>query len=85
MVILALVVLGAFAVGYKADYSSFSKAPKATQSATGYNELTSAFPAGVLSPTTVYIESTTKLTLPELSRCQLNLSPPKAYHLSHQP
>jgi putative drug exporter of the RND superfamily len=77
LVILALVILSAFAFSYKADYSSFSKAPKDTQSATGYNELTSAFPAGVLSPTTVYIQSTAKLTLSELSPLSAKLKSAK--------
>jgi RND superfamily putative drug exporter len=66
-VVLVLVVLSSFALGYKPDFSSFSEPPKDTQSATGYNELVSAFPAGVLDPTEVYVDSSTQLTASELT------------------
>jgi RND superfamily putative drug exporter len=66
-VVLVLLVLSSFALGYKPDFSSFSEPPKDTQSATGYNELISAFPAGVLDPTEVYIESSARLTPSELT------------------
>jgi RND superfamily putative drug exporter len=62
LVITVLVILSAFALGYKPDFSSFSQPPKNTVSATGYNALTSAFPAGVLDPTQVYISSSNRLT-----------------------
>lgn len=67
VVMLGLVVLSSFALGYKPDFSSFSQPPKGTASATGYNELVSAFPAGVLEPTEVYVSSTSKLTPSDLS------------------
>jgi RND superfamily putative drug exporter len=53
--VVALLILSTFALGYKADFSSFSQPPKGTVSATGYNALVSAFPAGVLDPTEVYV------------------------------
>jgi RND superfamily putative drug exporter len=62
IVVVGLVILASFAIGYKADFSSFSEPPKNTASATGYNELISAFPPGVLDPTDVYISSTTKIS-----------------------
>ena len=65
VVILVLLILSIFSLGYKADFSSFSEAPKNTISATGYNELTSAFPA-VLNPTVVYVESSSALTQSDL-------------------
>jgi len=65
-VVIFLVVLSIFALGYKADFSSFSEPPKNTESATGYDELTSAFPPGVLDPTQVYVSSPTPLTPHEL-------------------
>jgi RND superfamily putative drug exporter len=67
LVIVGLVALSSFALGYKADFSSFSLPPKGTESATGYNELTSAFPAGVLDPTEVYVSSTGKLVPSQLT------------------
>jgi len=67
IVIFLLVVLSVFALGYKADFSSFSEPPKNTESATGYNELVSAFPPGVLDPTQVYVSSSTPLTAQELT------------------
>lgn len=66
LVIIALVILSIFALGYKADFSTFSLPPKNTPSATGYNELVSAFPAGVLDPTKVYISSSTRLSVAQL-------------------
>jgi RND superfamily putative drug exporter len=65
-VLVVLVILSAFALGYKADFSSFSEPPKDTESATGYNELVKAFPPGVLDPTQVYVSSTTMLHPNEL-------------------
>jgi RND superfamily putative drug exporter len=67
VVVIVLVILSAFALGYKADFSSFSNAPKGTPSAAGYTELIKAFPPGVLNPTEVYISSTSKLTTNELA------------------
>lgn len=57
VVIVLLVVIASFALGYRADFSSFSKPPKGTESEIAYNDLTAAFPAGVLSPTQVLLTS----------------------------
>jgi RND superfamily putative drug exporter len=65
--IVLLVIVSTFALSYKPDFSSFSQAPKDTASAKGYNELTSAFPAGVLEPTDIYVSSQNPLTLKQLS------------------
>ena len=67
IVVALLVILSGFALGYKPDFSSFSQPPKGTESATGYNELVSAFPAGVLDPTEIYVSSSTPLTAQELA------------------
>ena len=66
VVLIFLIVLGGFALGYKSDFSSFSQAPKNTPSATGYNELIAAFPPGVLNPTEVYVSSSQTLTQAQL-------------------
>lgn len=67
VVVVALLALSIFALGYKADFSSFSLPPKGTNSATGYHELTSAFPAGILDPTEVYVNSTSELSAAQLT------------------
>jgi RND superfamily putative drug exporter len=66
VVVLLLVIISSFALGYKADFSSFSQPPKGSQSAIGYNELNGSFPPGVLSPTAVYVTSSIALTKTEL-------------------
>lgn len=66
LVIVVLLGLSVIALGYKGDFSSFSQPPKGTQSATAYNDLLSAFPAGTLDPTQVYVTSTTPLVSAEL-------------------
>jgi RND superfamily putative drug exporter len=62
-----LVVLGGFALTYKSDFSSFSQPPKGTQSASAYNTLVNAFPAGVLDPSEVYVSSSHALTAADLA------------------
>lgn len=62
VVIVVLLVVGVFATTFRADFTSFSQPPKGTQSAEAYDKLTSAFPAGVLNPTQIYIVSDTALT-----------------------
>lgn len=57
-----LIALSVFALGYKADFSSFSKPPQGTESAAGYNDLLAAFPAGVTQPAQVFVSSTTVLS-----------------------
>lgn len=66
LVTVLLLILSGFALTYKADYSSFSQPPKGTQSASAYNNLVSAFPAGVLDPAEVYVSGTKTLTQQEL-------------------
>jgi putative drug exporter of the RND superfamily len=61
-VTILLVLLSAFAIGYKSDFSSFSKPPAGTESAVGYNELLAAFPAGETDPAQVYITGNSQLT-----------------------
>ncbi|HSW84999.1 MAG TPA: MMPL family transporter [Candidatus Saccharimonadales bacterium] len=67
LVILVLLVLSSFALGYKPDFSSFSQPPKDTASSVGYNKLISAFPAGVLNPTEVYVDSNSKISAEQLT------------------
>ncbi|MDB5185146.1 MAG: hypothetical protein JWN38_954 [Candidatus Saccharibacteria bacterium] len=57
IVVVILAVLGIFALNFKADFSSFSQPPKGTASAGAYNDLTSAFPAGTVNPTPIYVTS----------------------------
>ncbi|HEY8999681.1 MAG TPA: MMPL family transporter [Candidatus Saccharimonadales bacterium] len=62
-----LVVLSGFALTYKSDFSSFSQPPKGTQSASAYNTLVNAFPAGVLDPSEVYVSSSHALTTADIA------------------
>jgi putative drug exporter of the RND superfamily len=74
---LVIVLLGGvslFALGYKADFSSFSQPPKNTPSASAYNDLTAAFPAGALSPGSVYVTSENPLTTAELNKLTAKLN-----------
>jgi RND superfamily putative drug exporter len=73
VVVVGLVVLSVFALGYKPDFSSFSQPPKGTASAVGYNELISAFPAGVLNPTEIYVRSTGTLVPSQLDALRQRL------------
>lgn len=73
-VALVLLVLGAFAFGFRADFSSFSQPPKNTPSAEAYDKLTAAFPAGALSPTQVYVTSDQTLMAAELEPLEAKLS-----------
>jgi RND superfamily putative drug exporter len=74
---LVIVILGGvslFAVGYRADFSSFSQPPKNTPSASAYNDLTAAFPAGALSPGSVYVTSDNPLTMTKLDALTAKLN-----------
>lgn len=73
VVVVFLVALSLCALGYKADFSSFSQPPKGTESASAYNDVVGAFPAGVLSPTEVYVTSNTKLAMQDLAPLQYKL------------
>jgi RND superfamily putative drug exporter len=50
-----LVVLGTGALFYRADYNIANQLPSNTESAKGFAALKSAFPAGALNPTQVYV------------------------------
>ncbi|HUC87984.1 MAG TPA: MMPL family transporter [Candidatus Binatia bacterium] len=66
LIILVMLALSAFTLGYKSDFSSFGKPPGGTESAIGYNELVGAFPAGIINPTDVYITGNAELSTAEL-------------------
>ncbi|MFC9690206.1 MMPL family transporter [Kribbella sp. NPDC056951] len=53
-----MVALALGTLGMKVDYDAFSQLPKGTESARAMKDLQSGFPAGALSPTTVYVRST---------------------------
>jgi RND superfamily putative drug exporter len=74
IIIVLMLGLGAFTLGYKSDFSSFGKPPAGSESAVGYNELTAAFPAGIINPTDVYVTGSTKLTLAELQPLEQKLA-----------
>jgi RND superfamily putative drug exporter len=60
-----LVVLAALTVaagGYRPTYNTLSELPSTTPSQVAYNTLASAFPAGALSPTQVYVTGTQPLS-----------------------
>ncbi len=61
-----LLLLSSAALGYKADFSSFSQAPAHTPSATASATIDGAFPAGIASPTNVYVTSHSVITAAEL-------------------
>ncbi len=63
VVVVLLVAFAVFALSFKSDFSSFSSPPSGTLSATAYDQLTQSFPAGVLTPTQVYLSSTSTITM----------------------
>jgi len=74
IVLVFLLVLTSFMIGIKYDFSSFSQPPKNTESASAYNELTGAFPAGIINPTMVYVTGPTKLTAADVLPLQKKLA-----------
>jgi RND superfamily putative drug exporter len=74
LVVTVLAILGAITLGYRSDFSTFSQPPKGTESATGYNQIASALPTGVLYPTQVYVTSNQQLTSAQLYPLELRLS-----------
>ncbi len=62
IVLLALGGLMAGMTQYKTTFDLISQLPPDTESSKGFKEMTSAFPAGTSSPTTVYVKSDSKLT-----------------------
>ncbi len=71
------VILIALATGltkYKASFDLISQLPSNTESSQGFKDLTSAFPAGTASPTTVYVKSDAKLSEASLTTLTTALS-----------
>lgn len=68
---LILLALGCF--WYVADFSSVAQPQPGTESAAGYQEMQSAFPAGALSPTLVYIAANQTLTQSQLQNAMTTL------------
>lgn len=66
LVVVVLLVLASFSLNFRADFTSFSQPPKGTESASAYNQLTAAYPAGVLNPTQVYVSSLQPMMAEEL-------------------
>lgn len=62
-----LIVVAIFSIGYKPTYDTLSELPSGTASQTAYDTLGTAFPAGSLSPTQVYVTGNTPLTQSSLS------------------
>jgi RND superfamily putative drug exporter len=54
-----MVVLALGMLGFKSDYDQTGQLPGGTESARGFADLQSGFPAGALNPTSVYVRSTT--------------------------
>jgi len=61
-IVLVLVVLGIFSSGYRATYNTLGELPSSTKSQQAYNDLSASMPAGALSPTQIYVQSSTPLT-----------------------
>jgi RND superfamily putative drug exporter len=74
VIVVTLLVFSGFATQYKADFSSFSQPPKGTPSASAYQQLSAAFPAGQSSPTLVYVSSETALTTAQLQPLSTKLA-----------
>jgi len=74
LVVVLLLILTGFASQYQADFSSFSQPPKGTESAQAYDTLSSAFPAGVLAPTEVYVTSDHPLDQQLIGQMQTKLA-----------
>jgi putative drug exporter of the RND superfamily len=72
-----LVILGGLTVaagGYQPTYNTLSLLPSSTKSQVAYNTLSSAFPAGALSPTQVYTTASKTLEQSELKTLVANLT-----------
>jgi RND superfamily putative drug exporter len=65
-VLIVLLALGSGALAYKADFSSFSQPPAHTASASASQTITNSFPAGISSPTNIYVTSQHALSDTEL-------------------
>ncbi len=83
-----VVVLGGLAVGasgYSPTYNTLSELPSNTASQVAYNTLSSAFPAGALSPTQVYVTGSQKLGQSNLQPMVANLTKAKGVAQVGQP
>jgi RND superfamily putative drug exporter len=67
VIVIILVALSIGALGYKADFGSFSQPPAHTESAEAYRDIQRSFPAGVLNPTEIYITSDSYISAQQLS------------------
>ncbi len=83
-----VVILGGLAIaagGYKPTYNTLSELPSNTSSQVAYNTLASAFPAGALSPTQVYVTGAQKLSQNNLQTLVTNLTKAKGVAQVAQP
>jgi len=83
-----VVVLGGLTVaasGYNPTYNTLSELPSSTSSQVAYNTLASAFPAGSLSPTQVYVTSSKPVAQSDLQSLVSNLSKAKGVAQVGQP
>ncbi|WP_067476727.1 MMPL family transporter [Actinomadura hibisca] len=64
---LVLVALAAAAFGFKADYDFSASAPQNTESAKAMKDLRNSLPAGLLTPTEVYVKADKPLTEADLA------------------
>ena len=71
---LVLVALAVMALGLKADYDFQAGAPQNTESARALKDLRAALPAGLTSPTEVYLEGDGRLDQSQLQRYQQALT-----------
>jgi putative drug exporter of the RND superfamily len=69
-----LVALASMALGLKADYDFQAGAPQNTESARALKDLRAALPAGLTSPTEVYVQGDGRLAQSELQRYQQALT-----------
>jgi RND superfamily putative drug exporter len=75
--LVVLVGLTVAAGGYKPTYNTLSELPSTTPSQVAYNTLASAFPAGALSPTQVYVTGSQPLSQSTLQPLITNLTKAK--------
>ncbi|HEX6468120.1 MAG TPA: MMPL family transporter [Streptosporangiaceae bacterium] len=71
---IVLLALASMALGLKADYDFQAGAPQNTESAKALKDLRSALPAGLTSPTEVYLQGNAKLDRAELQRYEQTLA-----------
>jgi RND superfamily putative drug exporter len=67
VIVVIFLIFASFALGYKADFSSFSQPPKGTASASSFATLDAAFPAGTLDPIQIFVTSSKTITQQQLA------------------